>query len=138
MSAAFAAKLPWAEPTADALQYIKPTNTALAAALDSAALSWTTPAGAPPVGTAYLFGSGVDGTTARRMEAGTSVKALGDTSLTVQAAAERDGNGQTCGYAKIPAFTATNGSREVGLRQPMVDGLVMQSVTQHLARSAAK
>ena len=72
------------------------------------------------------------------MEAGTTVKALGDTSLTVQAAAERDGNGQTCGYAKIPAFTATSGSREVGLRQPMVDGLVMQSVTQHLARSAAK
>lgn len=138
VSASFAAKLPWAVPTADALQYVKPSNAALAVALDSAALSWTTPAGAPPVGTVSLFGSGTEGTTFRRMEAGTAVKALGDTSLTVQAAAERDGNGQTCGYAKIPAFSATAGSRELSLRQPMVDGLVMQSVTQHLGRAAPK
>jgi hypothetical protein len=138
VSAAFAAKLPWAEPTADALQYVKPTNATLAAALDSASLSWTTPAGGPPVGSAYLFGSGTEGNIFRRMEAGTRVAALGDASLTVQAAAERDGNGQTCGYAKIPAFAATSGSREISLRQPMADGLVMQSVTQHLARSAPK
>ncbi|MFG6487003.1 hypothetical protein ACG04R_09990 [Roseateles sp. BYS78W] len=138
VSAAFAAKLPWAEPTANALEYVKPTNTALAAALDSAALSWTVPADGAPVGTAYLYGTGYDGSIARRMQADTSVAALGDTSLTVQATAERDGNGQTCGYAKIPSFTATSGSREIGLRQPMVDGLVMQTVTQHLARSPAK
>jgi acyl-CoA thioesterase FadM len=90
------------------------------------------------VGSAYLFGSGTEGNIFRRMEAGTRVAALGDASLTVQAAAERDGNGQTCSYAKIPAFSATSGSREISLRQPMADGLVMQSVTQHLARSAPK
>lgn len=139
VSAEFAAKLPWAEPTADALQYLKPSNTALAAELDSASLSWTVPAGGPPVGSAYVFGNnGYSGTSLRRMEAGTSVKALGDTSLTVTAAAERDGNGQTCGYAKIPAFGVSSAMREIGLRQPMVDGLVLQHSTQHLARQAPK
>jgi hypothetical protein len=138
VSAEFAAKLPWADPTADALQYVKPTNTTLAAALDSASLSWTVPAGGPPVGSAYLYGAGLDGSTFRRMQADTPVKALGDTSLTVIATAERDGNGNTCGYAKIPAFGASSGSREIGLRQPMVDGLVIQGITQHLARNAPK
>lgn len=139
VSAEFAAKLPWAEPTADALQYLKPTNATLAAALDSASLSWTVPAGGPPVGSAYLFGTGFDSSNVfRRMEAGTSVNALGDTSLTVTAAAERNGNGQTCGFAKVPAFGVSSGSREVGLRQPMVDGLVLQSSSVHLARSAPK
>ncbi|WP_343622334.1 hypothetical protein [Roseateles puraquae] len=135
LSAAFAAKLPWADPTADALQYVKPTNTALAASLDSASLSWSTPAGAPPVTSAYLYGSGSDGST---MQADANVTALGDTSLTVKAAAERNGNGLTCASAKIPAFTATTGSREIGLRQATVDGLALQSITQHLARTAAK
>jgi hypothetical protein len=135
LSAAFAAKLPWAEPTADTLQYIKPANTALAAALDSASLSWTTPAGAMPVTSAYLYGSGSDGST---MQADAGVAALGDTSLTVKAAAERNGNGLACASAKIPAFTATTGSREIGLRQATADGLALQSITQHFARTAAK
>lgn len=138
VSAAFAAKLPWADPTVDAQQYLKPANTTLAAVLDSASLSWTVPAGGPPVGSAYLWGAGFEGSVFRRMEAGATVNALGDTSLTVRAAAERDGNGQSCGYAKIPAFGASSGSRELGLRQPMADGLVMQSITQHLARQAPK
>jgi len=138
VSAEFAAKLPWADPAADALQYVKPTNTALAGALDSASLSWTVPAGGPPVGSAYLYGSGLDGSVFRRMQADANVKALGDTSLTVSAAAERNGNGEACGYAKIPAFGASSGSREIGLRQPMVDGLVIQGITQHLTRSAPK
>ncbi len=138
VSAEFAAKLPWAEPTADALQYVKPTSTALTIALDSASLSWTTPAGAPPVTSAYLYGTGYEGSVFQRMQADAPVAALGDTSLTVKAAAERDGNGQTCGNAKIPAFTTATGSRELGLRQPTVEGLVMQGITQHLARGAAK
>jgi hypothetical protein len=87
---------------------------------------------------AYLYGSGSDGGVARVMQADTAVAALGDTSLTVVAAAERDGNGQTCGYAKIPAYSAITGSREIGLRQSMPDGLMLQSITQHLARSAPK
>ena len=135
VSGAFGTKLPWAQPTAEALQYIQPANKALAAALDSASLSWTTPAGAPSVIYATLYGSGLDGAVTRATEAGSHVHALGDTHVTVLAAAARDGNGQPCAYPKIPAFSTTSGTRELHLRQSSPDGLVLQSISQHLARS---
>ena len=143
IAAAFASKLSgWAEPTVDALQYVKPNNKTAAAELDSASLSWTTPAGAPPVSTASFYSTNFgDYPTPIRtsiIQASGAVKVMGDTSLTVQADTARDGNAQTCGYAKFPAFSATTGNRDITLRQFMVDGLVMQSVTQHLARSATK
>lgn len=136
LAAEFAAKLPWATPSAESLSLVAPTGP-FSGELDSAALSWTSAAGAPPVGSAYLFGNGNDlGTPPvfRRMNMGQGVKALGDTSLTVLAAAESDGNGKTCAYAKVPTFSGTAGYREVGLRMSRVDGVGMQQIIAHTGR----
>lgn len=131
-----AAKLPWATPSADSLKYADPTGP-FSGELTSAALSWTVAAGAPPITSAYLFGTGNDTATPpvfRRMNMGQNVKALGDTSLTVLAGAEFDGNGNACTYAKVPAFTSTSGSREVGLRMSRIDGVGMQQYVFHSGR----
>lgn len=132
----FAAKLPWATPSAANLSLVAPTGL-FSGELDSAALSWTSAAGAPPVGSAYLFGTGNDMGTPpvfRRMNMGQGVNALGDTRLTVSAAAEFDGNGKNCIYAKVPAFSGTAGYREVGLRMSRADGVGMQQYVAHTGR----
>ena len=128
-----AAKLPWANSSADSLKYTDPAGP-FTGELTSAALSWTTAAGAPPITSAYLYGTGNDTATPPvfgRMNMGQNVNALGDTSLTVLAAAEFDGNGNACTYAKVPAFSSTSGSREVGLRMTHVDRVGMQKVIYH-------
>ena len=132
----FAAKLPWATPSAASLSLVAPAGL-FSGELDSAALSWTSAAGASPVGSAYLFGAGNDMGTPpvfQRMNMGQGVKALGDTSLTVSAAAQSDGNGKTCAYAKVPAFSGTAGYREVGLRMSRADGVLMQQYVFHTGR----
>jgi hypothetical protein len=70
------------------------------------------------------------------MNMGDSVKAGGDTSLTLSAATERDGNGNACTTTKVPAFTATSGYREVGLRQTLVNGLGMKQNVHFVGRPA--
>ena len=131
-----AAKMPWANPSADSLKYVDPAGP-FTGELTSAALSWTTAAGAPPVTSAYLFGMGNDTATPpvfRRMNMGQNVNALGDTSLTVLAAAELDGNGNACTYAKVPTFSSTSGYREVGLRMTRVDGVGIAQFVSHNGR----
>ena len=134
----FVAKLPWATQSDGNLKFADPTA-AFTGELSSAALSWTTPVGAPWVTSAYLFGSGNDTSTTpvfRRMNMGSPVKSLGDASLTVLAAEERDGNNTPCAYAKVPPFTVTTGYREVGLRQSRLDGTSMQQSVNHQGRVA--
>jgi hypothetical protein len=135
----FADKLQWAELDAASRRYADPTDTSKAAALDTAQLAWTLPAGASPVATAYLFGSGFDDgapPVLRRMTMGGTATPFGATSVALKAATETNGNGAKCGYAKLPAYNATMGSRELGTRQAQADGLVLQSQVQHIGRAA--
>ena len=65
-----------------------------------------------------------------------SVDKPGNTSLTLKAAAESNGLGQACTYDKLPAFTATTGSRSAGVRQTTERGLRLQSYSYHSGRTA--
>lgn len=135
----FADKQLWAELSADAKGYANPADSVKAAALDSATLSWTLPAGAAPVNGGSVWGSGFDTSATpvlRRMNMGANVAAFGATSLALSAAVETNGNGNSCGFRQLPAFEATKGSREVGLRQVQADGLVLQQVLGHYGRAA--
>ena len=58
------------------------------------------------------------------------------TSLALVANAEFDGNGNACTYAKVPTFSATSGRRQIGLRRPRVDGVLMQQYEFHTGRPA--
>jgi hypothetical protein len=135
----FADKLAWAEFKADSLAYANPADAAKAAALDAATLGWSVPAGGAPVSSAYLYGQGFDTGTPpvlRRMNMGANVAAFGDTSITLSAAVETNGNGNKCGYAKLPAFNASTGLRELGTRQTTAGNLVMQQLVYHAGRAA--
>lgn len=135
-AADFVAKLPWAVQNANNLKYVDP-SAEFTGELSSAALSWTAPIGAPWVTSAYLSGFGNDTSpvpVSRRMNMGSPVKLLGDNSLTVLAADERDGNNVSCEYAKVPTFNATRGYREVGIRQSRPDGTSMQQLVTHQGR----
>ena len=130
-------KQPWASLTADTLDYLNPNSISKAGEISAATLSWTlASASAPKVNSAYVFGSAAAATGTVRMNMGQSVSKLGDTSLSVSASAESDGSGQTCSYAKVPAFTATSGYREVGTRQTTEHGLVLQQYSFHIGRAA--
>jgi hypothetical protein len=135
----FAGKLQWAELSADAKGYANPADAAKTVALDAATLSWTLPSGAAPVNAGSVWGSGFDtGATPvlRRMNMGASVGAFGATSLALSSAVETNGNGNSCGFRQLPAFDATKGSREVGLRQVQADGLMLHQVLGHYGRAA--
>jgi hypothetical protein len=137
---AFAAKLPWAEFTADTMKYLDPSDATRAGELTSATLAWTVPTNAAPVYSAWVYGDFYDTSVSppvlRRMDMNNGVAKLGDSSLTLQAAVERNGNGAACSYAKVPAFTATSGYRELGMRQSTVEGLVLMQIHQHIGRRA--
>lgn len=137
----FADKLQWAELSAESRRYADPADAAKAAALDGAQLSWTLPAGASPVASAYLWGSGFDNGTPpvlRRMNMGDVVRPFGASTVGLKAAVETNGNGNKCGYDKLPAFEASKGGREVGTRQVQADGLVLQNIVLHNARPAVQ
>ena len=96
-------------------------------------------AGAAPVNGGSVWGSGFDTSATpvlRRMNMGANVEAFGATRLALSAGVETNGNGNSCGFRQLPAFEATKGSREVGLRQGPADGLVLQQVLGHYGRAA--
>ena len=62
--------------------------------------------------------------------------ALGDTSLSLTAAVERDGNGKACTTTTVPAYTATSGMREIAMRQTLPNGLSMRQYTHVIGRPA--
>ena len=131
----FAGNLPWATLSAASLEYANPAIAAKAGALPSVDLSWTTPAGAPVVTNAYVYGDNRgSGAPSLRMNVGGRVAAFGATSQSYSAEAETNGLGQACSSTTIPAFTATQGYREVGLRQTTERSLVLQQLTQHIGR----
>lgn len=133
LAASEGSKLPWANLNQDALDYIDPSNASKNVEQTTASFSWALPnTAAPAVTSAYIFGSN----TAGRMNMGQSVTKLGDTRVNLVANAEADGNGKVCSYAKVPTFTATEGYREVGLRQTTDRGLTLQQFSHHTARVA--
>jgi hypothetical protein len=131
LAAAEGSKLPWATLNKDALEYIDPTTPIKNGDLTKAMFSWSLPnTSTPPVSSAYLYGSD----TSSRMNMGQNVAKLGDTTISLNAAAEADGNGMVCSYAKVPTFTATSGYREVGVRQNTERGLTLQQFSYHISR----
>lgn len=133
LAASEGSKQPWASLSADTLDYLNPANTSKAGELSGGTVSWTLPSPtAPMVASAYMVGTGASGT----MNMSQSVGKLGDTSQTLTAAAESNGLGQPCTYDKLPAFTATTGSRQAGVRQTNERGLRLQSYSYHSARPA--
>ena len=131
-------KMPWASFSADSLKYVDPAG-GLAGELSGATLAWSVPEKTANVTSAYLFGTGLDSAVPPVNQStlfSQSVKALGDTSLALVASAKFDGNGNACTYAKVPAFSATSGSRQIGLRRPRVDGVLMQQTEFHNGRPA--
>lgn len=110
---------PWSSPTAATLKYLDPaTSNPLSAALTSATLAWTVPAGAPLVNGVTLSGSGRNGSNETdRFSLGSNVSPLGAKSMQVGFSAETDGAGKLCTASKTAALSATNGSRDVALRQ---------------------
>jgi len=130
-------KQPWANLSADTLDYLKPTSTSKAGELSTATVSWSLPStSAPVVASAYMIGSGTANGTAVTMNMSQSVAKLGDTSLSLTAAAESNGLGQACTYDKLPAFTASTGSRSAGTRQTTERGMRLQSYSYHSGRTA--
>ncbi|MFM7001618.1 MAG: carboxypeptidase-like regulatory domain-containing protein [Limnohabitans sp.] len=132
LAASEGSKLPWASLKQDALEYLDPNNATKNVELTSAMFGWSLPnVSTPAVTSAYLFGSN----TAGRMNMGQSVAKLSDTSISLSAGSEYDGNGKVCSYAKVPTFTATAGYREVGLRQTTDRGLTLQQFSYHNGRN---
>jgi hypothetical protein len=130
-------KQPWANLSADTLDYLKPASTSKTGELSTASVGWSLPSTtAPVVASAYMIGSGTANGTAVTMNMSQSVAKLGDTSLSLTAAAESNGLGQACTYDKLPAFTATTGSRSAGTRQTTERGLRLQSYSYHSGRTA--
>ena len=130
-------KQPWAALSADTLEYLNPTITGKAGELSSGTVSWSLPsATAPVVTSAFMVGSGTANSTAVSRNMSQSVDKLGNTSQTLKAAVESNGLGQACTYDKLPAFTATTGSRSVGVRQTTERGLRLQSYSYHNGRTA--
>lgn len=128
LAASEGAKQPWANPSTAMLGYVNPTDTAKAAELTGADLSWNL-----PFASAYVHGE--SGSPLQRLSIGKRVSKLGDTSVTATAAQEADGNGTPCANTKLPAFTATTGYREIGLRQTTERGLVLSQFAYHAARA---
>ena len=130
-------KQPWATLSADTLDYLDPNSTGKAGELSNGTLSWSLPSTtAPAVTSAFMVGSGTANSTAVTMNMSQSVDKPGNTSLTLKAAAESNGLGQACTYDKLPAFTATTGSRSAGVRQTTERGLRLQSYSYHSGRTA--
>lgn len=128
--AAFGGKMLWAELTADAKEYANPAIAAKAASLTQGTNSWTLPAGAPVVTSAYISGS----TTTARMAMDASVTPFGATSLVVSAATQKDGIGGVCAQSTLPSFTATTNTRSVGTRQLTDRGVELQQFVVHSGR----
>ena len=138
MDPARAARLSWARMSDAARQFVSPGG-GFAGEQTSATLSWTVAKNAPPVRSAYLLGSGVDSSfVTRRMAMDESVVPPGGKSIALSATNERNGNNQTCDFEKIPAFSATSGTREIATRQIRVSGLIFRGSIFHNGRPAAQ
>lgn len=139
LAASEGSKQPWATLSADTLDYLNPASSTKAGELSTGTVSWSLPSPtAPAVYSAFMVGSGTStaASAAVSMNMSQSVGKLGDTSLTLNAAAEANGLGQACTYDKLPAFTATTGSRSAGVRQSTDRGLRLQSYSYHTGRAA--
>jgi hypothetical protein len=130
-------KLPWADLTADAKEYIQPTVTTKAGALATGTMSWSLPTASTPIVTsAYIFGDNrtLSSSATFRLNMGTNVANYGDTTLALSAAVEKNGLGTACNSSSVPSFSATTGYREIGTRQLTDRSLTLQSYIQHIAR----
>jgi hypothetical protein len=134
LPASFGGKQPWAELTADALEYAQPTVVSKAGSLAGGAVSWTLPAGAPVVTSAYIDGTVNNLASGPRMNMDSNVATFGATSQAVSAASELDGAGGACTQTTLPAFTASTGGRVVGTRQSTDRSLQLQQNSFHTAR----
>lgn len=139
LAASEGSKQPWANLSAETLDYLNPASATNAIELDTGTVSWNLQnATAPAVTSAFMSGAGViaEASDTVTMNMSQSVEKLGDTRLTLKAVTQANGLGQACSYRKLPAFTATIGSRSVGVRQITVDGLRLQSYSFHTGRAA--
>ena len=139
LAASEGSKQQWADLSPDTLEYLNPNITSKARELSTSTVSWRLPSSsAPPVNSAFMVGSGLDTTASDLVTINMSqtVGKLGDTLLTLNAAAEANGLGQACNIKQLPAFTATMGSRSVGVRQTTAQGLRLQSYSYHTGRAA--
>lgn len=125
-------KQPWAELTADALEYANPAATAKAGDLTDGTASWTVPAGGPRVTSAFIIGSGSTSTV--RMGMDRNVAVFGATAQYLSAVAEKNGIGAMCAQTTLPAFTANLGSRTVGTRQTTDKSIQLQQYVFHSGR----
>lgn len=130
LAAAHGYKLQWAEFNAETREYTNPQISAKAGELTLVKLGWTLPTGAPIVNSSYIFGS--DGVNSMSLDS--NVAKFGDTSVTPVAVQERNANDTVCSYNKLPAFTATTGSRSVSTRQFTDRGLQLQQSLWHSGR----
>lgn len=128
--ASFGSKMLWAELTADAKEYANPAITAKATTLTQGTNSWTLPAGAPVVTSAYISGS----TSSARMAMDATVTPFGATSQLVTAATQKDGIGGVCAQSVLPSFNATTNTRNVGTRQVTDRSVELQQFVVHNGR----
>lgn len=131
VAASEGSKMPWASFSAAAREYVNPSVSAKAGELTSVNLDWTVTTSAPRVRSAYIVG--FDGT--NRMTLDSNVAKLGDTSVSPVAVEERNANNGVCSYNKLPAFSATTGSRFISTRQSTERGLQLQQSLSHSGRS---
>jgi hypothetical protein len=135
LAASFGAKQPWAELSADAMQYVQPNVAATAGELTQGTVSWSLPAGAPPVTSAYISGRGVDpsnpaNTPSANMRAGVARGASSQFVTFLSA----NGAGQSCGAYQLASFSATSGYRQVGTAQQIDSGMELQQSAYHQGR----
>lgn len=135
LAASFGAKQAWAELSADAMRYVQPNVAATAGELTQGTVSWSLPAGAPPVIGAYISGFGVDplnpaNTPYASMRSGVP-RAASSQMVMYQ---DVNGAGRSCGAYRMASFSATSGYRRVGTVQHTDSGMELQQSAYHQGR----
>ena len=131
---ALGAKQPWATLSSSSRLYLKPTGS-FAMEQSSAVVGWSVGKTAPPVQTAYLEATGPDSDNLFQRTVMNATATTSGTTLRLSGEGQKNGNGQIAAYNKAPAFSATTGMREVGVRQTKADGLRLRSSVFHNGRA---